>query len=222
MEFTVRDKKISVFGNVGINVPIVYLNTVHGEGQTVWEACQKMCCPQFILAEISGLNWDHDMSPWAIPPIAPGDTPCTGGADEYLALLIEEIVPAVEDKISGEPSCRALAGYSLAGLFALYTAYQTDLFTRIASVSGSLWFPKFMKYVLSHEMKASVSHLYLSLGDKEAKTHNPYLKIVEENTEKIFDHFKEKGLRTTFELNPGNHFQQPNERTDAGIVWILK
>ena len=66
MEFTVRDKKISVFGNVGINVPIVYLNTVHGEGQTVWEACQKMCCPPFILAEISGLNWDHDMSPWAI------------------------------------------------------------------------------------------------------------------------------------------------------------
>lgn len=37
-----------------------------------------------------------------------------------------------------------IAGYSLAGLFALYALYKTDVFTRVASMSGSLWFPGIM------------------------------------------------------------------------------
>ena len=222
MEFSIKDKKITVFGSEEPGVPVVYLNTVHGEGEAVWEACRKKGCPPFTLAAISGLLWEQDMSPWAVPPISPNDMPFTGGADDYLTLLTSEIVPAVENELAEKPSVRALAGYSLAGLFALYAAYRTVLFTKIASVSGSLWFPDFTEYVFSHQMKAELSGLYLSLGDKEAKTRNPYLRMVQKNTEQIAAHYKEQGLYTIFEQNPGNHFQNPNERTAAGIAWILK
>ena len=45
---------------------------------------------------------------------------CTGGADDYLRHLTTEIIPTAEKELAGVPSWRGIAGYSLAGLFALY------------------------------------------------------------------------------------------------------
>lgn len=221
MELTVLDKRVTVFESGKAALPIVYLNGENDEGAAVWRACQSIGCPPFTLVEISNLRWDHDLSPWEAPPLSPSGTPFTGGAGEFLRLLTEEIVPAVEDRLPEKPTVRGLAGYSLAGLFALYTAYQTDLFTRIASISGSLWFPDFLEYALSHKLKAKPSHLFLSLGDRDARTRNPIMRTVQENTERLSAHFQEQDLHTTFELNPGNHFQHADERTAAGIRWVL-
>lgn len=88
-------------------------------------------------------------------------------------------------------------------------------------MSGSLWFPGFKEYVFSHEMKSTLEHLYLSLGDKECKTRNPYLKTVQENTEEIKAFCMQNGIDATFELNPGNHYKDVVQRTALGISWIL-
>jgi len=104
------------------------------------------------------------------------------------------------DQNNGTPSHISIAGYSLAGLFALYALYHTDVFECAASISGSLWFPDFKEYVFSHEMRRKPEKLYLSLGDKEARTRNQYLKVVRENTENIAGHFREAGMNVTFEL----------------------
>lgn len=114
-----------------------------------------------------------------------------------------------------------LAGYSLAGLFAVYAMYRSDLFSRIASASGSLWYPGFVDYVKSHGMKRRPERLYLSLGDKEARTRNPYMKKVQENTELLYGWYRQQGIETTFELNSGNHFVNDTERMAKGIAWIL-
>ncbi len=81
------------------------------------------------------------MAPWEITPTSKNDTPCTGGAGNYLRLLAEEIISQAEKTVPGIPPWRGLTGYSLAGLFAVYAIYQMDLFSRIASMSGPLWFP---------------------------------------------------------------------------------
>ena len=78
------------------------------------------------------------MVPWDSPPAFKNAAPCTGGADNYLRLLILEIIPMAEEELNGVPCWRGIAGYSLAGLFALYAIYQTDLFSRVGSISGSL------------------------------------------------------------------------------------
>ena len=52
--------------------------------------------------------------------------------------------PWATERIHGKASFIGIAGYSLAGLFALYALYKTDAFTRVASMSGSLWFPGIM------------------------------------------------------------------------------
>ena len=143
------------------------------------------------------------------------------GADDYLRLLVEEIIPRAEKELAGPPAWRGIAGYSLAGLFALYSIYRTDLFSRVGCMSGSLWFPGFKEYVFSHEPKCRPDCIYFSLGDKESKTRNPVLRSVRQNTEEIQAFYQDKGIDTVFQLNPGNHYDRAAERTAAGMVWLL-
>lgn len=213
---------VEIFPSKTPDRPIIYLNTFGGEGKKVLNLLKKGGAPDFTLVAIKDLKWDHDMTPWYCPPLMKGDSPCTGGADDFLKYLLEEIVPEAEAKHPGEVLWSGLAGYSLAGLFAMYAMYQTDKFERIASMSGSLWFPDFKEYVFENEPKRTPDHLYLSLGDKEAKTRNQYLKVVQENTEAIAAYFTEQGIHNTFVLNPGNHYLHGAERTAAGLKWILE
>lgn len=115
----------------------------------------------------------------------------------------------------GLPAWREIAGYSLAGLFVLYDIYQTDVFSLVGYISGSLWFPGLKEYIFSYEPKRRSDRIYFSLGDKEAKTRNPVLKTVQKNTEMIQAFYQGKGIDTMFQLNPGNHFVQRIERTVA-------
>lgn len=218
--FHVLDREIAVYPSRGSDRPIIYLNTSEGEGEQVYQMLRDTGCPDFTLVAISGLDWYHDMTPWEMLPVTEGAPPSTGGAGEYLRLLTEEILPKVEEAV-GPVLWRGLAGYSLAGLFALYAAYQTPAFSRIASMSGSLWFPDFQEYVSTHEMAGDITHVYLSLGDRESRTGNPYMRTVQERTEGIAALYVQKGINTTFQLNPGNHFKNVFRRTAAGIAWIL-
>lgn len=219
--FSVQSKTISLFPSLKTNTPIIYLNTFSAEGQKLYEAAQAIGCPPFTLVAISNLDWNHDMAPWDSPPAFRNAEPCTGGADDYLRLLTEEIIPTAEKEIGRVPCWRGIAGYSLAGLFALYAIYQTDLFSRVGSISGSLWFPGMKEYIVSHEPKCRPECMYFSLGDKESKTRNPVLRSVRQNTEEIQSFYQSKGIDTVFQLNPGNHYDHAVQRTAASIAWLL-
>ncbi len=219
--FSTKSKTISIFPSFEVNAPIIYLNTFSNKGQKVFKAAQAVGCLPFTLVTISNLDWNHDMVPWDSPPAFKSAEPCTGGADDYLRLLTDEIIPTTEKEITGVPSWRGIAGYSLAGLFALYAIYRTDLFSRVGSMSGSLWFPGIKEYIFSHEPKRRPDCMYFSLGDKESKTRNPFLRNVRQNTEEIQAFYLGKGIDTVFQLNPGNHYDHAAERTAAGLYWLL-
>ena len=217
----IGSKNISIFLSTKPRTPIIYLNTFSDEGRKVYEAAQATGCLPFTLVAVSDLDWNHDMVPWDSPPAFKNAEPCTGGADDYLRLLTKEIIPTAEKELAGVPSWRGIAGYSLAGLFALYAIYRTDLFSRVGSMSGSLWFPGMKEYIFSHEPKRQPDCVYFSLGDKESKTRNPVLRSVRQNTEEIQSFYQDKGINTIFQLNPGNHYDHATERTAAGIAWLL-
>ena len=219
--FEIGGKTVFVFHSNRPGSPVIYLNTYSDERQKIYEAVQATGCPPFTLVTVSNLAWNHDMAPWDSPAAFKKGEPFTGGADDYLRLLVEEIIPRAEKELVGPPAWRGIAGYSLAGLFALYAIYRTDVFSRVGCMSGSLWFPGFKEYVFSHEPKRRPDCIYFSLGDKEAKTRNPVLKTVQENTEEIQTFYQNKGIDTVFQLNPGDHFVQGIERTAAGIQWLL-
>lgn len=220
-EFTADSKSVSVFPSSEVGAPVIYLSATEDEGQKVYEAALVFGCRTFSLVTVSDLDWNRDLAPWDSPPAFKKGETFTGGADEYLRLLVEEIIPRAENDLPGPPAWRGIAGYSLGGLFALYAIYRTDVFSRVGSVSGSLWFPGLREYVLSHEPKRRPDCVYFSLGDKECRTRNPVLKDVREDTEAICTHYRAMGSDTVFQVNPGNHFDHPAERTAAGIGWLL-
>ena len=134
--FSNRGNMISIFPSLEATAPILYLNTFSDEGRKVYEAAQATGCLPFTLVAVSDLDWNHDMVPWDSPPAFKNAEPCTGGADDYLRLLTKEIIPTAEKELAGVPSWRGIAGYSLAGLFALYAIYRTDVFSRVGCMSG--------------------------------------------------------------------------------------
>ena len=221
VRFVAEGRDVTVWPGAKEDGPVVYLNTFGDEGERVYRELGTGLAPEFTLVAVSGLAWDHDMAPWDIPLIFEGDTACTGGADDYLGLLVEEIMPRAEREVPGKVLWRGIAGYSLAGLFAVYSLYRTDIFSRAASMSGSFWFPDFREYVFSHEMKREPECIYFSLGDRECRTGNPYLRTVQECTEEIEAFYRGKGIDTVFRSNPGGHTKNAVGRTAAGIAWIL-
>ncbi len=222
ISFEIQGKRVDVYPAGGPGRPVIYLHSFMRQADKVHSELQKENSPDHTLVAVSSLNWDHDMTPWDCPPISKMDTPCTGGADDYLDVLTGEIMPEAEKHIEGEPAWRGVAGYSLAGLFAVYSIYRTDLFSRVASMSGSLWFPDFKEYIFSHDMRIRPDRMYFSLGDKESKTRNQYLKTVQDNTAEIQAFYAGQGIDSVFVLNPGNHYVNGAERTAAGIDWILR
>lgn len=220
-KFKTDEKEITLYQTDSENSPLVVFNNHTENGNTIMKALCDMKVPDINLLCISNLNWDHDLSPWHCPPIYKNDFPFTGGADEYLKLLLSEILPRTMELIKDKPSRICIAGYSLAGLFSLYALYKCDVFDRAASISGSLWFPEFKEYVLENPMKHQPDKIYLSLGDKESRTRHPILQTVQENTEIIAKHYRGLNIDASFELNPGNHFKDAEIRSAKGIMAIV-
>ena len=131
-------------------------------------------------------------------------------------------MPAVISNIGGKPAYIALAGYSLAGLFAIFAMYHTDMFSRIASASGSMWYPRFVDYAKTNKLAKMPDKLYLSLGDKEAKTRNQIMAAVENNTRELYDYYNSIGINTVFEMNEGNHFKDAALRIAKAIAWTVE
>lgn len=217
-------KTVTIFcgGSNEDRMPVIFLNAVQNEGRAVYEACRELGVKDFVLAAVNIEDWNKDMSPWKANSVMKGAEPFAGGADKYLNELIGVILQEVERELPAKPLYYGLAGYSLGGLFALYSTYQTDIFSKIASVSGSLWFPGFIEYVSSHKIKAAVQFVYISLGNLERKTRNSVMSKVAVNTKELVEHYRAEGIDVLYEENKGNHFHQPVLRMAKGIVSLLK
>ena len=217
---TIANREVNIYPAHESGSPLVVFNAFEDEGVVVHTELMKLTVADFSLATINITDWNVDLSPWEIPPVYKNDEPFTGGADAYLETLTGEIIPAIIGELGSEPAYIALAGYSLAGLFAVYAMYRTDRFARIASESGSMWYPGFMDFVKSHKPAVLPEKLYLSLGDKEARTRNQIMAKVEQNTGDLHEYYKSLGIDTIFELNEGNHFKDAGLRIAKAITWI--
>ena len=215
-------RRVCLYRLVQGSAPLVYSIDYHENGQLLLEACKQVDCHGFNLVTISGLHWNQELSPWPVETVVSKDDNFAGEADQWLQLLTEDVVPQVEDLLEALPSWRMLAGYSLAGLFAVWTAFQTDLFTRILSASGSMWYPGWLEYAREHQLIANVQGIYLSVGEQERTSRNAVLQTVGERTQALATLFAGRGVNATFELNPGNHFKNPPLRVVKGIKWLLQ
>lgn len=192
--------------------------------------------------------WEENFSPWCAPRIFAKGLNFGNGAQKTLDVLINQVIPWAESDLTEPPAYRALVGYSLAGLFSLWAGVtQTGVspqvarvcqldatatpqlstpaatFQRIGAVSGSFWFPGLLDYVDQQLREGAVglTHAYLSLGDREARTPNPQIMHVRENAELLAAKLRDAGITSTFELNRGNHFQNVDGRIQKALNWLV-
>ena len=169
---------------------------------------QKLTEVDFCLIAIKVQNWNLDLSPWKAPAVF-GKEGFGGGADKTL----EEVLKYCSDR----DKTYIIGGYSLAGLFALWAAYQTDVFAAVAAASPSIWFPGFVDFMKENEIHSKA--VYLSLGDKEERARNPVMASVGTCIREASDILKEKGIKTILEWNQGNHFKDADLRTAKAFAW---
>ena len=169
--------------------------------------------PDFFLIALKVDDWNRDLSPWKAPAVF-GDEDFGGKAQETLKAVLEELEPADREKQY------FIGGYSLAGLFALWSACYTDIFTGVAAASPSVWFPGFTDHMRENNLHAAA--VYLSLGDREERTRNPVMSEVGNRIRDTYDLLKDSGVNCVLEWNKGNHFKEPDRRTAKAFAWVLQ
>ena len=106
-------------------------------------------------------------------------------------------------------------------LHAVFGLPETDFFSGAVCVSGSLWYPGFCEFALSHAFRRVPDGVYLSLGDRENISKNPALQKTEAVFRTLNEQYARGGLAAIFELNPGNHYRDTDLRMAKGIRWLL-
>lgn len=172
---------------------------------------QNLTNRSFHLLAVKVNNWNNDLSPWQAPAVF-GNESFGDGANKYLDEILR--LTTVPDKTY------YLGGYSLAGLFVLWAASQTDVFSGIAAASPSVWFPDFTDYMKQNRIKCQ--NVYLSLGDKESKTRNTVMATVSDRIRELHDLLNEQGAHCVLEWNQGNHFKEPDIRTAKAFAWVMQ
>ena len=175
---------------------------------------------EYIFIEILIDNWDENLSPWQIE--TNNNRSFAGNGPKTLNWLLNNIIPYINNNFKEHQEIY-LTGYSLSGLFSLWSLYETDIFAGIACCSGSLWFPKWEEFILKNKIKHNAL-VYLSLGGKEERTKNPLMASVGENTRNQLKILKNNPFvkSVILEMNPGGHFSDTAMRVAKSINWILK
>lgn len=179
------------------------------DSEVAW--IKRLTDREFGLLAFEVSDWNRELSPWEAPAVF-GKNGFAGEAAKTL------------DEISGYCTDHSrsyyIGGYSLAGLFALWASYQSDVFAGVAAASPSMWFPGFEEYMKASQIKCP--KVYLSLGDKEERTKNPVMSSVGSRIRSAEQLLRSQNVCCTLEWNPGNHFRDSDLRTAKAFAWLLQ
>lgn len=174
----------------------------------------------FLLVAVHIENWNEELSPWPAPAVF-GDANFGNQAKQTLQYIEDILLPNIVQVYSIKESIPViLGGYSLAGFFALWSAYQSQRFTAVAAISPSVWFPKWLEFARTHT--SFVETIYLSLGDKEERTKNKVMATVGDCIRKQAQLLESQDIACTLVWNKGNHFQESDTRCAKGFSWCIQ
>ena len=173
----------------------------------------------FVLAAFQVFDWDLDLTPWHDDAINRNPEVGTKTGDT-LQYVTESLLPALEADYGKLPVI--LGGYSLGGLFALWSSMQTDRFSAVAAASPSLWIKDWLDFAQAYPVMST--KVYLSLGAQEEHVKNRFIKRVGDCVRGEYDLLKAQlgSENCTLEWNPGGHFQDGDKRLASAFSWCIE
>lgn len=145
--------------------------------------------------------------------------PQSGGADNFLSFVKNELFPFVDSSYRTQDNNRGLMGCSLGGLFTLYTLFtQPELFTYYAAASPAVGWDngilyRFEKKFVQNKPIPS-KRIYISIGDVE-RSRTDYEKFVAQMKTGGY-HFVSKILENT------GHSGTKNETYSRGLQYFFE
>ena len=175
---------------------------------------------QFSLIAFKIEDWNSELSPWEAPP-AFGKKSFGSGATDTLEFIESRLIPTVKEKYNLNDEIKfILGGYSLAGLFSLWSTYKSKTFSGIAAASPSVWFNDWEEFMDNNTPLSNT--IYLSLGNTEEKTKNKVMSAVGDNIRKQEELLKNNNISTILEWNKGGHFSDSDLRVAKAFVWCIE
>lgn len=136
-----------------------------------------------------------------------------------LAFLTGELVPELRRRFGSVPL--VLGGYSLGGLFALWSSTCTPIFDAVAACSPSLWADWWGGYAEEHPSLSR--YVYLSVGDTEEKTRKMPFALMGDSLRAQHERHQQQLAPGSFTLewNEGGHFADIEMRKAKGFAWCI-
>jgi predicted alpha/beta superfamily hydrolase len=209
MSLKVFDERLKVYGDTSKKVCIILAGEDPEKEVQIISEGESRAFVVFLKVN----DWNNELSPWNAPPVF-GNEPFGNGADGMLDFIISKVIPFIDERFGTKDYL--LAGYSLAGLFALYGIYRSKRFAGAIAVSPSVWFPGWMDFIA--DKKPDASFVYLSLGNREEKTRNSVMASVGDNIRHMHEILTRQGVSAVLEWNEGGHFNDPVLRLRKGIT----
>ncbi len=172
-------------------------------------------------------NRTHDYTPTkAAGGYGPEIDALSGGAGDFLKILSDELLPAIDARYHTDPNARMLVGHSYGGLFATYAMLtRPGLFRDYIVVSPSYWYDDRMMFGLARDYIAKhdtlTANVFYGVGAYESggamaddmkamdalftgaglKGYHSTLKVFDGETHNsVFPSAVTRGLRTLFDF----------------------
>ena len=173
----------------------------------------------FVLVTIELADWTVDLMPWPDGNISREPEAGKHGQDT-LAFILQSLLPALEARFGPLPVL--LGGYSLGGLFALWSSMQSGRFRAVAAASPSVWIKDWIPFAKKHAPMAE--QVYLSLGDREEHVKNQAISRVGDCLRTQYDLLKKQlgPERCTLVWEQGNHFHDNDGRLARAFAWCME
>lgn len=202
--------------------PVVYM---HGDDSTLslLENADYLSDLNIIIISIIADNRLAQLTPWPAKSLHPKFPDFGGEGEGFLTWIETELKPEIDEnyRTLPMPESTGITGYSLGGLFAVYSSFKTKCFGCVGSMSGSFWYPDFLPFVTGNKVQNKHTKFYLSSGDSEGKGHNDIKKASVLFTSEIHGLLESKvRSKIVLKWHEGGHHEKKAEKYRDTLIWF--
>lgn len=149
----------------------------------------------------------------------------TGGADNFMEFINKELIPYIDSNYKTIPGDRTIIGYSLGGLFCLYTLFTSpESFSCYIIGSPNLSWDNYSIYSYEEKSPEKIGdkklNIFISVGSEESE--DRYFNPVDSLVTRIQQHNYSGVSLETKVFDGSGHLEGPPESLTHGLISVFK
>lgn len=181
----------------------------------------RLCMPRAFVFGVVPNDRLCEYTPWKEKALRPGAPDFGGGLRRYHRQLLAEILPRLEAEYPLDKARLAYGGFSLGGLAAAMSLWETDRFHFVFSLCGSFWYPGVPEFMAQNAPVNRGAKVLLLNGRREGEGHSNRLRDAPAYAQQVHQRMSEQ-LDVTSVLDGYAHHDRQAERFALAMRWLEK